>query len=176
MVDQKSMFRIDGSYDFKKREDWDYKHNYDYMADLIEKTARYIHKSSDPNIFERTVQEKNKGKPDWQFLDLGGDGHDYYRFVRHCLEREVNPRPLAEQARRVKEDRDKKQANARNNVMTAGMGSEPTLPQLKEAAFKAGELMEVVGLKNAPDYNGKIVRIVKYHPDVDRYEVKFEGG
>ncbi|CAJ1361508.1 unnamed protein product, partial [Effrenium voratum] len=36
--------------------------------------------------------------------------------------------------------------------------------------------MEVVGVKSKPDYNGKIVRVVKFHPEVDRYEVKFEGG
>eukprot|EP00933_Yihiella_yeosuensis_P044040 TRINITY_DN3908_c0_g3_i1.p1 TRINITY_DN3908_c0_g3~~TRINITY_DN3908_c0_g3_i1.p1 ORF type:complete len:373 (+),score=118.93 TRINITY_DN3908_c0_g3_i1:642-1760(+) len=36
--------------------------------------------------------------------------------------------------------------------------------------------MEILGVKSKPDYNGKIVRVVKFHPDVDRYEVKFEGG
>mmetsp|Transcript_19032 Transcript_19032/g.60536 ORF Transcript_19032/g.60536 Transcript_19032/m.60536 type:complete len:541 (-) Transcript_19032:259-1881(-) len=209
MYDAKQMFRDDGSYDFKKREDWDYKHTYDYMAgwlgqekteaekkrkkrlgttdtqappipldralaDSIEKTARYVHRSDDPAIFERLVQERNKGKPGWAFLEENGEGNDYYRFVRHCYEREVDPRPLAEQARKVKEDRDKKQANARNNVFTAGMGAET--PKLKEPVFKAGELMEVIGIKNKPDYNGKIVRIARYHPEVDRYEVKFEGG
>eukprot|EP00418_Pyrodinium_bahamense_P077148 CAMPEP_0179049684 /NCGR_PEP_ID=MMETSP0796-20121207/20338_1 /TAXON_ID=73915 /ORGANISM="Pyrodinium bahamense, Strain pbaha01" /LENGTH=562 /DNA_ID=CAMNT_0020746165 /DNA_START=21 /DNA_END=1706 /DNA_ORIENTATION=- len=209
MFDQKAMFRDDGSYDFKKREDWDYKHTYDYMAgwlgqaqteaekkrkkklgttdmpappvpqdralaDSIEKTARYVYKSDDPAVFERLVQEKNKGKPGWDFLAENGEGNDYYKFVRHCYEREVDPRPLAEQARKVKEDRELKQANAKNNVFAAGMGE--ATPKLKEAKFKVGELMEVIGLKNKPDYNGKIVRVVNFHPEVDRYEVKFEGG
>jgi len=209
MYDQKQMFRDDGSYDFKKREDWDYKHTYDYMAgwlgqshteaekkrkkklgttdlttppiprdrslaDSIEKTARYVHKSDDPGVFERLIQEKNKGKPGWGFLEDGGEGNDYYKFVRHCYEREVDPRPLGEQALKIKDDRDLKQANAKNNVFTAGMGSET--PKLKEPVFKAGELMEVIGIRNKPDYNGKIVKVLMYHPQVDRYEVKFEGG
>lgn len=209
MYDAKQMFRDDGSYDFKKREDWDYHHTYGYMAgwlgqeateaekkrkkklgktdlpaapvpqdrslaDNIEKTARYVHKSDDPGVFERLIQEKNKGKPGWAFLEENGEGNDYYKFVRHCYEREVDPRPLGEQARKVKEDRDLKQANAKNNVFTAGMGGEA--PKQKDPVFKVGELMEVIGIKNKPDYNGKIVRVVKYHPDVDRYEVKFEGG
>lgn len=204
----KQMFRDDGSYDFKKREDWDYKHTYDYMAgwlgqgeaeaerkrkrklgtvdlpapplpadkalvETIEKAAGHVHKSSDPAVFERLIQEKNKGKPGWDFMSETGHGRDYYVFVRHCLERKVEPRPLAEQARKVKEDREKKEANVRNNVFAAGSGA-PAAP--KEAVFKEGELMEVLGLKNKPDYNGKIVRVMKYHPDVDRYEVRFEGG
>mmetsp|Transcript_4802 Transcript_4802/g.15061 ORF Transcript_4802/g.15061 Transcript_4802/m.15061 type:complete len:543 (+) Transcript_4802:136-1764(+) len=210
MVDQNQMFRDDGSYDFKKREDWDYKHTYKFMAgwlgqaeaeaekkrkkklgttdmppppaptdaalaDLIEKTARHVHKSNDPTVFERVIQDKNKGNRSWAFLEEGGEGNDYYKFARHCLEREVDPRPLAEQARKVIMDRELKQANARNNVFAAGMGGEQKLP-LKEAAFKNGELMEVVGLRNKPDYNGKIVRVMKYHPAADRYEVQFEGG
>mmetsp|Transcript_116095 Transcript_116095/g.361745 ORF Transcript_116095/g.361745 Transcript_116095/m.361745 type:complete len:542 (-) Transcript_116095:54-1679(-) len=209
MYDTKAMFRDDGSYDFKKREDWDYKHTYDYMAgwlgsekteaekkrkkklgktdleappipadpalvESIEKTARYVHKSDDPGVFERLVAEKNKGKPGWDFLQENGEGNDYYKFVRHCYEREVDPRPLSSQARKIKDDRDLKQANAKNNVFTAGMGE--ATPKLKDPVFKAGELMEVVGIKNKPDYNGKIARVVKYHPEVDRYEVKFEGG
>eukprot|EP00421_Protoceratium_reticulatum_P005030 CAMPEP_0168365232 /NCGR_PEP_ID=MMETSP0228-20121227/4612_1 /TAXON_ID=133427 /ORGANISM="Protoceratium reticulatum, Strain CCCM 535 (=CCMP 1889)" /LENGTH=534 /DNA_ID=CAMNT_0008378007 /DNA_START=85 /DNA_END=1686 /DNA_ORIENTATION=- len=209
MADQKQMFRDDGSYDFKKREDWDYKHTYDYMAgwlgqassdaerkrkkklgktdiqapplpkdislvESIERTARYVHKSSDPQVFERLVQEKNKGQQAWAFLQEGGEGSDYYKFFRHCLEREVDARPLAEQARKVKEDRDLKQANAKNNVFAAGLGE--TKAPLKEPVFKVGELMEVIGVKSKPDYNGKIVRVTGYHAEVDRYEVKFEGG
>jgi len=59
--------------------------------------------------------------------------------------------------------------------LAAGMGDEQKLP-LKEAAFKNGELMEVVGLKNKPDYNGKFVRVMKYDSVAGRYEVQFEGG
>mmetsp|Transcript_24898 Transcript_24898/g.83019 ORF Transcript_24898/g.83019 Transcript_24898/m.83019 type:complete len:560 (+) Transcript_24898:94-1773(+) len=204
------MYRDDGSYDFKKREDWDYKHTYEYMAgwlgqgeaeeakkrkrllgkvdmpapslptDLalvehIEKTAQHIHKSADAAIFERLIQEKNKGKAGWEFMVEGGNANDYYKFVRHALERKVEPRALAEQARKVKEDREKKENNVRNNVFTATSG-EPTKPKDKEAVFKKDELMEVLGVKSKPDYNGKIVRVLKYHPDVDRYEVRFEGG
>mmetsp|Transcript_12862 Transcript_12862/g.35321 ORF Transcript_12862/g.35321 Transcript_12862/m.35321 type:complete len:540 (-) Transcript_12862:62-1681(-) len=209
MYDEKAMYRDDGSYDFKKREDWNYTHTYDYMAgwlgqekteaekkrkkklgktdlaapsvpldrslaDNIEKTARYVHKSDDPGVFERLIQDKNRGKPGWGFLEENGEGNDYYKFVRHCYEREVDPRPLAEQAKKIKDDRDLKQANAKNNVFTAGMGSET--PKKKDPVFKKDELMEVVGIKAKPDYNGKIVRVIGYHPDVDRYEVKFEGG
>eukprot|EP00927_Polykrikos_kofoidii_P044274 TRINITY_DN38284_c0_g1_i1.p1 TRINITY_DN38284_c0_g1~~TRINITY_DN38284_c0_g1_i1.p1 ORF type:complete len:549 (-),score=161.41 TRINITY_DN38284_c0_g1_i1:26-1672(-) len=208
MVDQKQMFRDDGSYDFKRREDWDYKHGYNFMAgwlgedeakakikkkkkqgsvdepappiptnsqlvETIEKCAEHVSKSADPKVFERVIQDKNKGKEDWVFMEEGGDGHDYYKFCLHCAERKVNPRPLAEQARKVKEDRERKQANANANVFAAGSGE--SLPK-REAAFKEGETMEVLGVKSKPDYNGKIVKIIKYHADSDRYEVRFEGG
>jgi len=209
MVDQNQMFRDDGSYDFRKREEWDYKHSFNYMAgwlgteeaeterkrkkklgktdlpapplpedaamvETIEKTARHIHKSSDPVVFERLVREKQKGKAEFSFLEETGHGRDYYNFVRHCLERQVEPRALAEQARKVKEDRDRKAANVKNNVFAAGSGA-PSAPK-KEAVFKVGEYMEVLGIKSKPDYNGKIVKVMAYHPDVDRYEVRFEGG
>mmetsp|Transcript_9716 Transcript_9716/g.17085 ORF Transcript_9716/g.17085 Transcript_9716/m.17085 type:complete len:550 (-) Transcript_9716:312-1961(-) len=208
LADQKQMFRTDGSYDFKRREDWDYRHGYEYMSgmlgldeekaekkrkkklgttdlpappipknqayvEFIEKTALHIHKSSDAKVFERLIADRNKGKEGWAFMEENGDGNDYYVFVRHCLEREVNPRPLAEQARRVKEDRDIKQANANANVFTAKAAD--AIPQ-KEAKFKPGELMEVLGLKNKTDYNGQIVRVLKFHPQADRYECVFEGG
>mmetsp|Transcript_66039 Transcript_66039/g.137936 ORF Transcript_66039/g.137936 Transcript_66039/m.137936 type:complete len:548 (-) Transcript_66039:106-1749(-) len=207
----KSCFRDDGSYDFKRREDWDYKHNYNYMAgwlgqeeadaarkkrrkmgtvdlpapplpqdiglvETIEKTAKHIHSSADATVFERLIQDKNKGKAGWEFLNEGGLGNDYYIFVRHCLERKVEPRPLAEQARKVKEDREKKEQNVKNNVFTATSGEPAMASKPKEAVYKCGELMEVLGIKAKPDYNGKIVKVLKYHPDVDRYEVRFEGG
>eukprot|EP00931_Biecheleriopsis_adriatica_P086658 TRINITY_DN61276_c0_g1_i1.p1 TRINITY_DN61276_c0_g1~~TRINITY_DN61276_c0_g1_i1.p1 ORF type:complete len:568 (+),score=159.90 TRINITY_DN61276_c0_g1_i1:48-1706(+) len=212
-ADQSSMYRWDGSFDFKRREDWDYKHSYSFMAgslgqdeakaalkkkkkmgtvdetapplpkddalvETIEKTARHIHKSNDPPVFERLIQDKNKGKPGWAFLTEGSDGNDYYKFVRHCLEREVDPRPLALQARKVKEDREIKQANAKANVFTGFAGTEKEIPKRTErdAKFKQGEYLEVLGVKSKPDYNGKIVKMIKYHPDIDRYEVKFEGG
>lgn len=208
MVDQSQMYRNDGSYDFKKREDWDYKHSYNFMAgwlgqeeadkerkrkkklgtvDLpappipddtalvenIEKTAKHVQQNKDPEVFERLVQDRNKNKPGWDFFTEGKPGYDYYKFCRHCAERQVNPRPLAEQAKKVKQDRDLKQANVKANVFAAGTGEK--LP-VKEAVFKVGELMEVLGVKSKPDYNGKIVRVLKYHPEADRYEVKFEGG
>lgn len=207
-MDLKTMFRDDGSYDFKKREDWDYGHSYGYMAgwlgqeeaaaekkrkrkmgktdfpapplpqdaalvDTIEKSALHVHKSPDSDVFERLIREKNKGKPGWGFLEETGHGYDYYKFVRHCLDRKVEPRPLAQKALQIKEDREKKEANVRNNVFTAGSGA--PAPK-KEAVFKTGELMEVLGLKNQADFNGKIVRVLRYYPDLDRYEVKFEGG
>lgn len=205
--------RDDGSFDFKRREDWGYAHSYGYMAgwlgqdevvaekkrkkklgtvdmeappilkdlklaDTIEKTARYIHKSDDATVFERVIQEKNKGKDGWDFLEDKGNGNDYYAFCRHCFEREVEPRPLAEKARKVKEDREIKMNNAKNNVFTAGnMPAEETekIP-VKEAVFKEGELMEVVGIKNKQDFNGNIVKIMSYDGQADRYEVKFEAG
>lgn len=208
MCDQQQMFRNDGSYDFKKREDWDYKHGYKFMSgwlgteevekekkrkkklgttdlpapplpkDLelvgtIEKTAKHVHKSTDPTVLEHMLQQKKKGEAGWGFLSDGGEANDYYVFCRHCCEREVDPRPLAEQARRVLEDREIKQANAKANAFAAGSGAD-VAP--REAKFKEDELMEVIGIKNKPDYNGNIVKILKFHPDVDRYEVKFTGG
>lgn len=209
-ADRRGCYREDGSYDFKKREDWDYHHTYDYMAgslgekeaqeakkkkrklgtvdipapplpedktlvETIEKTAGHVHKSADATVFERLIQEKNKGKPGWGFIVEGGVGHDYYKFCLHALERKVEPRPLAEHARKVKEDRERKTTNVQNNTFVAGATAEP-IPRAKEAVFKNGEFMEVLGVKSKPDYNGKIVRVLKYHPDVDRYEVRFEGG
>merc|ERR1719253_396940 len=56
-----------------------------------------------------------------------------------------------------------------------GMSTEKTMVA-KEAKFFPGELMEVLGLKSKPDYNGKIVKIMRYPPDADRYEAVFEGG
>ena len=53
-------------------------------------------------------QEKNKGREGWEFMSDGGEGNDYYKFCLHCLERHVDPRPLCEQARKVKEDREVK--------------------------------------------------------------------
>lgn len=207
----RNCFREDGSFDFKKREDWGYAHTYDYMAgwlgqsaveeekkrkkkmgtvdlpappipqdlalvECVEKTARYVHKSNDPPVFERLVQEKNKGKPGWTFLEEKGVGNDYYVFVRHCLEREVDARPLAQKALKVKTDREIKQHNAKNNVFAAGMGGEEPKKVLKEAVFKEGELMEVIGVKSKTDYNNKIAKILKYDPHADRYEVQFEAG
>jgi len=211
MADQSKMYRWDGSFDFKRREDWDYKHSYSFMAGMlgqdevkeaqrrkkkigtvdeqapplpkddglvetIEKTARHVHKSNDPTVFEHLVQEKNKGRSGWDFLREGGEGRDYYLFCRHCCEREVDPRPLALHARKVKEDRELKQANAKANVFTGYQGTEVPKKTEKDAKFQNGELMEVVGVKSKPDYNGKIVRVLKFHPEADRYEVKFEGG
>lgn len=211
MVDQKTMYRDDGSYNFKQREDWGYGHGYNYMAgwlgtdeeraekkrkkklgtvdvtapplpldplvvDTAEKTAKYVHKSSDVEVFERVVREKNKGKPGWSFMEEDGEGHEYYKFCRHCCEREVDPRPLAQHARKVMEDRDKKQTNARNNTFVASSGEPQEKKELKEAVFKIGEVMEVVGVKSKPDYNGKLVKVIGYSADVDRYEVKFQGG
>lgn len=202
------MFRTDGSYNFKKREEWDYKHGYAFMSgwlgqddakaelkkkrlkgkvdevappipkdmslvETIEKTSMHVHKSSDPKVFERVIQTKNKGKEGWGFMEDGGEGNEYYKFCLHCAGREVDPRPLAEQARRVKEDRDIKQNNAKANVFAAGSGE--TAPQ-REAAFKTGDVVEVLGVKSKPDYNGKHVKVLMYHADVDRYEVRFEGG
>jgi len=207
---QAKLFRSDGSYNFKQREDWDYKHNYGFMAgwlgedearaekkrkrkigtvdmeapplpsDMsmvpqIEKTALHVHKAAEPDVFERLVGERNKGKPGWTFLTEGGEGNDYYNFCRHCAERKVEPRPLAEQAKKVKEDREKKQTNAKSGAMAMGSGA-PGEKVIKDAVFKPDELLEVLGVKSKPDYNGNIVRVMRYHSDVDRYEVKFEGG
>eukprot|EP00435_Cladocopium_sp_Y103_P040857 s842_g11.t1 len=211
MADQSKMYRWDGSFDFKRREDWDYKHSFGFMAgwlgqdeakeaqrrkkkigtvdeqapplpkddslvETIEKTAKHVHKSNDPTVFEHLVQEKNKGRSGWDFLREGGEGRDYYLFCRHCCEREVDPRPMALHARKVKEDRELKQANAKANVFTGYQGTEVPKKTEKDAKFQNGELMEVVGVKSKPDYNGKIVRVLKFHPEADRYEVKFEGG
>ncbi|CAE7233463.1 unnamed protein product [Symbiodinium pilosum] len=211
MADQSTMYRWDGSYNFKRREDWDYKHSYTLMAGMlgqeevketqrrkkkmgtvdeqapplpqdtalvetIEKTAKHIHRSNDPAVFEHLIQDKNKGKPGWSFLQEGGEGFEYYKFCRHCCEREVDPRPLALHARKVKEDREIKQANAKANVFTGYQGADIPKKTESDAKFKTGELMEVVGVKSKPDYNGKIVRVLKFHPEADRYEVQFEGG
>ncbi|CAE8680066.1 unnamed protein product, partial [Polarella glacialis] len=147
------------------------------IVETIEKTSLHIHKSQDPKVFERLIQDKNKGKVGWEFMVEGGEGHDYYLFCRHCNEREVDPRPLAEHARKVKEDRDLKQTNAKSNAFAAGMGGEETVKQpLKVAKFKVGELMEVIGVKSKPDYNGKIVKVLGYDAQADRYEVRFEAG
>ncbi|CAL1155632.1 unnamed protein product [Cladocopium goreaui] len=140
------MYRWDGSFDFKRREDWDYKHSFNFMAgwlgqdetkeaqrrkkkmgtvdeqapplpkddslvETIEKTAKHVHKSNDPTVFEHLVQEKNKGRSGWDFLREGGEGRDYYLFCLHCCEREVDPRPMALHARKVKEDRELKQVH-----------------------------------------------------------------
>jgi len=212
-MDQATMHRQDGSYDFKRREDWGYAHTFEYMAgwlgeseaiaekkrkkklgnidltppplptdmaqvELIEKTAQHIHKAKESEVFERLIQDKNKGKDGWGFLTETGYGHDYYLFCRHCLSREVDPRPLAEKARRVKDDREVKQANTKNNVFAAGgpASSSAAAAPKREARFKKGELMEVLGIKAKADYNGQIVRILSYDSKGDRYEVKFEGG
>lgn len=209
MADPKQCFRTDGSYNFKQRENWDYRHGYEFMSgmlgeadhkaekarrkklgtvdmpappipldtsmiDTIEKTASHIHSSQEPKVFERLIQERNKGKPGWSFMEEEGEGHDYFEFVKHCLERQVQPRPLAEKARKVQADRNVKQANTKSNAMAAG--DVGMAAPVKEAKFMPGELMEVLGLKNKADYNGKIVRIIRYHKDVDRYEAIFEGG
>eukprot|EP00913_Durusdinium_trenchii_P006639 g6238.t1 len=217
MADQSKMYRWDGSFDFKRREDWDYKHSYSFMAgwlgqdeakeaqrrkkkrglvETIEKTAKHVHRSNDPTVFEHLIQEKNKGRAGWDFLQEGGEGREYYLFCRHCCEREVEPRPLALHARKVKEDRELKQANAKANVFTGYQGTEIPKKTEKDAKFQIGELMEVIGVKSKPDYNGKIVRVMKFYPEAggrqenlddtdtlpaptrqaDRYEVKFEGG
>mmetsp|Transcript_31401 Transcript_31401/g.71698 ORF Transcript_31401/g.71698 Transcript_31401/m.71698 type:complete len:569 (+) Transcript_31401:340-2046(+) len=207
---QAKLFRNDGSYNFKQREDWDYKHGYNFMAgwlgedevreakkkkrkmgtvdmeapplpmdialvQQIEKTALHVHKAAEPDVFERLVEERNRGKPGWTFLTEGGEGYDYYKFARHCAERKVEPRPLAEQAKKVKEDREKKQTNAKSGAIQMGSGA-PGERVIKDAVFKPDELVEVLGVKSKPDYNGKIVKVMRYHSDVDRYEVKFEGG
>lgn len=207
------MSRWDGSYDFKKREDYSYSHSFSFMAgslgqeaakaemrrkkklgtvdeeapplpkdsamvETIEKTARHIHKSNDPAVFERLIQDKNRGKPNWSFLSEGGEGYDYYKFARHCLEREVDPRPLALKARMVKEDRELKERNAKANVFTGYVGETKDIPKrtVADAKFANGELMEVLGVKSKPDYNKKIVKVMSYDPEADRYEVRFEGG
>ncbi|CAJ1451859.1 unnamed protein product [Effrenium voratum] len=211
MADQSKLYRWDGSFDFKRREDWSYGQSFGFMAgglgqdaakeavrrkkkigtvdeqapplpqdnslvETIEKTAQHVHKSNDATVFEHLIQAKNKNKPGWAFLQEGGEGYDYYVFCKHCCERQVDPRPLAAHARKVKEDRELKQANAKANVFTGYQGAEIPKKTEQDAKFQNGELMEVVGVKSKPDYNGKIVRVVKFHPEVDRYEVKFEGG
>eukprot|EP00929_Paragymnodinium_shiwhaense_P118335 TRINITY_DN90268_c0_g1_i1.p1 TRINITY_DN90268_c0_g1~~TRINITY_DN90268_c0_g1_i1.p1 ORF type:complete len:557 (+),score=157.31 TRINITY_DN90268_c0_g1_i1:77-1747(+) len=212
MVDRHhQMFRDDGSYDFKKREDWDYKHGYNFMAgwlgedeakaklkkkkligkvdqeapplpedaalvERIEKTATHVSKSNDAKIFERFIEEKNKGQAGWGFIRDGGDGHEYYQFCLHCAERQVNPRPLAQQSKKTKLDRETKTANAKANVMTMGGPGVTEEKTKREPSYKPNDLLEVVGVKSKPDYNGKIVRVIKYDADADRYEVRFEGG
>eukprot|EP00928_Gymnodinium_smaydae_P010346 TRINITY_DN13890_c0_g2_i1.p1 TRINITY_DN13890_c0_g2~~TRINITY_DN13890_c0_g2_i1.p1 ORF type:complete len:588 (+),score=177.75 TRINITY_DN13890_c0_g2_i1:99-1766(+) len=206
---QKSLYREDGSYNFKQREDWDYKHGYNFMCgwlgqeeakeqmkkkkkkgtvdevappiplnavlvETIEKVAKHVNDSKEPSLFENTIRQKNKDKEGWAFLD-GGEGSEYYKFCLHCAEREVDPRPLAKQSRVVQEDRERKQANAKANVMSAPAASSEAAPE-REAAFKPGEIMEVLGVKSKPDYNGKMVKVMSYDKASARYEVRFEGG
>lgn len=146
------------------------------LIETIERTAKCVHQSSDPDIFERMIREKNKGKPGWGFIEEGAEGHDYYKFCRHCCERETDPRPHAMEARKIAEDREIKMRNVQNNTFVASSGAPSKEPVRKDPVFRNNELMEVLGIKNKPDYNGNIVRVIKYHPDVDRYEVVFIGG
>eukprot|EP00434_Breviolum_minutum_P019577 symbB.v1.2.017271.t1/scaffold1347.1/size123984/8 len=238
------MYRWDGSFDFKRREDWDYKHSYSFMAGML----------GQDEVKEAQRRKKKMGTVDEQAPPLPKDSrkrvsigdvpstHPFgrttawlkrsrrqqdmytsptiqpcssiwcrqsYQLQQLLLERcplfygrkrtredpdgiscgkaekavtttfsvgTVDPRPLALHARKVKEDRELKQANAKANVFTGYQGTEVPKKTEKDAKFQNGELMEVVGVKSKPDYNGKIVRVLKFHPEADRYEVKFEGG
>ena len=71
------------------------------LVDTIEKTAACVRKSTDAKGFERVIQQKNNGKGGWGFLEEGGTGWEYYQFCKHCQERQVDPRPLALQARKA---------------------------------------------------------------------------
>lgn len=222
------MFLDDGRYNFRKKEEYDFHHKYDYMSgwlgeeeakkalkekkkigtvelpavappadpDLVEtivKTAGFVQKAQDPNAFEDMIKKKNEGDPKFRFMSMGGIGHNFYIFVRHCLQRKVDWKPLSD---KVKQEECQKmqaefaakakalgyQSGAATDTAT-GSTSKPPPPKARpnaprvadqaadgskaedSLAFPIGTLVEVVALEKRPDMNGETATVVGYHDE-----------
>ncbi len=60
------------------------------LAKRIETVAGFVRKNGQK--FERVTRAKQRGNPEFAFLDPGGDGNEYYAWLRHAARARVDPK------------------------------------------------------------------------------------
>lgn len=164
-------------------------------------------------IFEKMIREKNVGNYMFCFLDepnrpvaglgaiktdtedgpvqaIAGDkgeqqkAREYYLFVKHCIEREVDFTPIAEKQTRLEKDREEKLNRAKRppefsqpkgaekSCSSTAKGPGEEIPP--EPMFNDGVRVEILGLEKRADLNGQHGKVVKFYADVGRYEVRLD--
>ena len=60
------------------------------LAKRIETVAGFVHKNGQK--FEEVTRAKQRGNPEFAFLDPGGEGEEYYAWLRHALRAGIDPK------------------------------------------------------------------------------------
>ncbi|KAF4673516.1 hypothetical protein FOL46_007006 [Perkinsus olseni] len=157
------------TYDFNKREDYDYHVSYDYLGGQLGRDM----------LSEKRKKERKKGKydmrpvraPDDEGLarsskdpkmlfirDEDHEAHQYYLWAKHCISREV---------------KDWESITPENESIKR---KQQQTEELKDtiADFSIGTRVEVLGLKSKPELNGTCGTVVGKNKSSGRFEVKLD--
>eukprot|EP00397_Hematodinium_sp_SG-2012_P028491 GEMP01030000.1.p1 GENE.GEMP01030000.1~~GEMP01030000.1.p1 ORF type:complete len:598 (+),score=153.99 GEMP01030000.1:131-1924(+) len=185
------------------------------MIEKIAKHVVLKKPGEERRIFEKMIREKNAGNYQFCFMDdssrevaglgaiksdtpdgpihaIAGDkgeqqkAREYYLFVKHCEERQVDFKPLALKQAKLEKDRDEKLKRAKRppeapqnpgaekSSSSTAKAEVPKQDEPEEPMFNDGARIEILCLEKRADLNGQLGVVVKFYKDLGRYEVRLD--